>query len=175
MHEGCFLQTRLSNTFNVFLDQKTQPSIRFKTCGWAFETLRRAFKTLDRAFETLDRAFEDLRETKSSPECLRSLVAGLCYNTAHAVPISHGKSRYKWRVLGYKTAALLLSVKFKWFIFWFKMSDTSATRTTRVRHEWKILTLITTRVKTYFHALIVTIWQVKDYKERNNFILRCTF
>ena len=121
MHEGCFLQTRLSNTLNVSVDQKTQPSIRFKTCGWAFETLRRAFKTLDWAFETLDRAFEDLRETKSSSECLRSSVAGLCYNTAQAAPISHGKSRYKWRVLGYKTAALLLSVKFKWFIFWFKI------------------------------------------------------
>ena len=52
--------------------------------------------------------------------------------------------------------------------------DISATQTTIVRHEWKILILVTTRVKTYFHTLIFTIWQVKDYKERNNFILRTT-
>ena len=52
--------------------------------------------------------------------------------------------------------------------------DTSAIRTTRVRHKWKILILITTRVKTYFRTLIFTIWQVKDHKERNNFILRTT-
>ena len=55
-----------------------------------------------------------------------------------------------------------------------QMCDTSATITTRVQHEWKILMLITTRVKTY-HTLLFTIWQVKDYKERNNFILRTTF
>ena len=53
--------------------------------------------------------------------------------------------------------------------------ETSATRTARVRHEWKNLILITTLVKTYFHTLIFTIWQVKDYKERNNFILRTSF
>ena len=46
---------------------------------------------------------------------------------------------------------------------------------TRVRHEWKKLILIPTRVKTYFHNPIFTIWQLKDYKERNNFILRTTF
>ena len=50
--------------------------------------------------------------------------------------------------------------------------DTSATRTTQVWHEWKVLTLITTLVKAYFHTLIFAIWQVKDYKERNNFFLR---
>ena len=50
--------------------------------------------------------------------------------------------------------------------------DTSATQMTQVRHEWKILILITTRVKTYFHTSIFIIWQVKDNKERNNFILR---
>ena len=55
MYEGCFLQTRLSKTLNVFVDQKTRPSIYFKTCG-------RAFETLSRAFETLGRVFEDLRE-----------------------------------------------------------------------------------------------------------------
>ena len=54
-------------------------------------------------------------------------------------------------------------------------SDRSATRTTRVRREWKILILITTRVKTCFHISIFIIWQVKDYKERNNFILNTTF
>ena len=53
--------------------------------------------------------------------------------------------------------------------------DTSATRTTRVWHEWKTLILITTPVKTYFHTSTFTTWQVKDYKERSNFILRTTF
>ena len=53
--------------------------------------------------------------------------------------------------------------------------DTSATRTTRVRHEWKILILIAARVKTYFYILIFTIWQVKGYKGKSNFILRTTF
>ena len=55
-------------------------------------------------------------------------------------------------------------------------NDTSATR---VRHECdtseKLLILITARVKTYFHIHIFTIWQVKDYKEKNNFILSTTF
>ena len=78
-------------------------------------------------------------------------------------------------------------------------SDTSATRATLMRHEWhkcdtserratrvlherhecntseKPLILITPRIKTYFHIPIFTIWQVKDYKERNNFILSTTF
>ena len=74
--------------------------------------------------------------------------------------------------------------------------DTSATRATRVQHEWdtsntsatrmrhkqhecdmseQVLILITTRVKTYFHIPIFTIWQVKDYQERSNFILSTTF
>ena len=52
---------------------------------------------------------------------------------------------------------------------------TSATLTTRVRHEWKTLILITARVKTYFHTIMFTIWQMKDYKDRNNFILRTAF
>ena len=50
--------------------------------------------------------------------------------------------------------------------------DKCATRTTRV----KIFDLITTQVKTFSHPYIFTaIWQMKDYKERNNFILRTTF
>ena len=54
-------------------------------------------------------------------------------------------------------------------------NDMSPTRTTRVRHERKILILITTRGKTYFHTPALAIWQMKDYKERDNFILRTTF
>ena len=46
MNEGCFLQTRLSETLNVSVDQKARPKICFKTSG-------RAFKLLDRAFEGL--------------------------------------------------------------------------------------------------------------------------
>ena len=45
----------------------------------------------------------------------------------------------------------------------------SATRTTRVRHERKSLILIAARVRTYFYNFILTIWQVKNHKERNNF------
>ena len=53
-----------------------------KRLGGAFETLGRAFKTLGRTFERL-RETQVLRFKKSSAACL-------CYNTAHAVPISHG-------------------------------------------------------------------------------------
>ena len=57
--------------------------------------------------------------------------------------------------------------------------DTSETLVLYERHECdtseKFLILITTPVKTYFHITIFTIWQVKDYKERNNFILSTTF
>ena len=58
-------------------------------------------------------------------------------------------------------------------------SDTSATRALHKRHECdmgeKKLILITTRVKTCFRIPIFTIWQVKDHKERSNFILSTTF
>ena len=61
-------------------------------------------------------------------------------------------------------------------------SETRATRATRVLYEQykcdtseKFLILITARVKIYFHIPLFTIWQVKDYKERNNFILSTTF
>ena len=43
-------------------------------------------------------------------------------------------------------------------------NSTSATWTTRLRHEWNILILITTRVKRYFHIPILAIWQIKYYK-----------
>ena len=39
----------------------------------------------------------------------------------------------------------------------------------------KIFFLISVRVKTIFHSPIFTISEVKDYKERNNFILSTTF
>ena len=65
-------------------------------------------------------------------------------------------------------------------------SNTSATQVRHIRHEcdtsatwvwrqWKMLILIMTRVKTYFHTPTFTIWQVKDYKDTNNFILRTIF
>ena len=63
--------------------------------------------------------------------------------------------------------------------------DTSNTSATQVQHECytndtsvtrvKNFNFVTARVKTYFHTLIFTIWQVKGYKERNNLILRTTF
>ena len=51
-------------------------------------------------------------------------------------------------------------------------SDTSATQTTELRHK---LILTSARVKTYFRTPILTIWQMKDHKERRNSILRNTF
>ena len=51
----------------------------------------------------------------------------------------------------------------------------SAAQTTRLRHKRKILVLITTGVKTYFHNPIVAIWQMKDYKERNNSFWELSF
>ena len=67
--------------------------------------------------------------------------------------------------------------------------DTSVTRTTqvqhkwgksktiaiRVRHKWKILNLRMARVKTCFHTSILTICQMKNCRERSNFILRMPF
>ena len=53
--------------------------------------------------------------------------------------------------------------------------NTSDTRATRVQYEWKNLILTMAEVEAYFHNPIFTIWQVKDYKERNNFILGTTF
>ena len=57
--------------------------------------------------------------------------------------------------------------------------DTCATQVLHEPHERnaseKKLILITTRVKTYFHVPIFFIWLVKDYKERDNFILSTTF
>ena len=59
------------------------------------------------------------------------------------------------------------------------MSETRATRVLHERYECdtseKNLILITARVKKYYHIPIFTIWQVKDYKEWNNFILSTTF
>ena len=43
------------------------------------------------------------------------------------------------------------------------------------RHECNTSATRSTRVKTYFHTLILTIWQIKDYKEGRNFILGTTF
>ena len=62
--------------------------------------------------------------------------------------------------------------------------DTCGTRTIQVRNECytndtsatrlKILILVTTRVKSYLHNPTFTICQGKDYKERNDLILRRT-
>ena len=58
-------------------------------------------------------------------------------------------------------------------------NDTSVTRVLHERRECdtseKILILITTWVKIYFDIPISTIWQVKDYKEKKNFILSTKF
>ena len=66
---GCFLQTKISKTLNVTVDQ-----ICFKTRGRVFQTLKRVFQTLNRG----------------STEEIESSAAVFCYNTAHAVSISYG-------------------------------------------------------------------------------------
>ena len=65
--------------------------------------------------------------------------------------------------------------------------DTSDTSATQVRHECYTNNASATQVKNFdfdndtnktyfhFHTSIFAIWQVKDYKERNNFIRRTTF
>ena len=55
---------QIIKTLNMSVDQKTRPSIYFKTCGRTFERLSRAFETFDRAFKALGRAFESLRENQ---------------------------------------------------------------------------------------------------------------
>ena len=63
--------------------------------------------------------------------------------------------------------------------------DKSAKQTTRVQHECYTNDTSVTRVKNsdfyndtseniFFHPILAA-WQTKDYKERNNFILRTTF
>ena len=47
---------------------------------------------------------------------------------------------------------------------------TNDTSVTRVRHEWTILILIATRVKTYFYTLIFTIWQRSLVFDKNHFM-----
>ena len=46
---------------------------------------------------------------------------------------------------------------------------TNDTSVTQILHKQKILILITTLVKTYFHTLILTIYKVKDYKKNEQF------
>ena len=60
--------------------------------------------------------------------------------------------------------------------------DTTATHVqnewhsaTRLQDELKTLTLITIRVKTCFHIIILALWQMKDYKQMNNLNLRTSF
>ena len=52
---------------------------------------------------------------------------------------------------------------------------TSTTRMTLVGDERQILIWITVRVKIYFRTTILAIWSMKNYKVRNNFILRTNF
>ena len=48
-----FFIDQIIKTLNVFVYQKTCPSICFKTCGRAFEGLSQTFEKLSRAFKTL--------------------------------------------------------------------------------------------------------------------------
>ena len=64
MYEVCFLQTRLSKILNVSVDQKTRPSICFKTRSQAFETLSRAFEILEKT-NSSDESFKKLGRVQS--------------------------------------------------------------------------------------------------------------
>ena len=82
MYQGCFLQTKLSMCALI------------KRLGRAFVS-KHASEPLKHSAELLKYSAELLRiseKTKSSAECFKSSVACLCYNTAHAVPISHSSS-----------------------------------------------------------------------------------
>ena len=61
-------------------------------------------------------------------------------------------------------------------------SNMSATRTTPGRHECDTKDTSATRVRNFDFdndtsevIPILALWQMKDYKERNNFILKTTF
>ena len=103
--------------------------------------------------------------------------SSLIYNTS-ARNERHERHKYdmsatqatRVRLEQHKCKASATQVLHKWH-----KCNTSVARTTRVWHEWKILNLIMTRVKTYFHTPVFTTRKMKDYKERNNFILRTTF
>ena len=103
--------------------------------------------------------------------------SSLIYNTS-ARNERHERHKYdmsatqatRVRLEQHKCKTSATQVLYKWH-----KCNTSAARTTRVRHEWKILNLIMTQVKTYFHTPVFTIRKVKDCKARNNFILRTTF
>ena len=51
--KAAFYRPDYEKILNESVDQKTRPSICFKTWGQVFETLSRAFETLDQAFEGL--------------------------------------------------------------------------------------------------------------------------
>ena len=55
-----------------------------------------------------------------------------------------------------------------------RVPDTNDMSAAQVRHEGKILILITARVKTYFRTPILAIRQMKNCRESRNFILRTT-
>ena len=83
--------------------------------------------------------------------------SSLSYSTSHG---------HEWHECD-TTATRATLVQREW-----DMSDTCATWTTWVRYRWKTLILITRLVKKHFHTPILATHQVKNYKERNNFILR---
>ena len=84
MYEGRFLQTILSKTLNVSVNQKNRSNICFKKCGQALETLSRASEKLGRAFEGLrenqmfGREFEQLEWVFEKLHRMFVLQQGLC-------------------------------------------------------------------------------------------------
>ena len=85
---------RLTKTLHVSVDQKIRLSICFKLCGRAFETLSWALDTLGRAFESQEKIKCLPESWKSSADCLESSAECFCYNTAHAVSVSHGIDKH---------------------------------------------------------------------------------
>lgn len=82
-----FLKIQINfQTLNVSIDQKTWPSICFKTHGQAFQTLSWVFQILNRDFEASKKKIERLAQSlKNLAECLKSLDTYLRYSEAHAV------------------------------------------------------------------------------------------
>ena len=133
MYERCNLQTRFSKISNVSVNQKNRPSICFKTCGRAFETLSQTFQRL---------------------------AACLWCNTVHAVPISNGKSEILWlelwknRVIPLRLTLRILSCHSK--TTFNRPCDYRVTSTSGEVQKFKNSTVVNSAKGGYLHVVSVT-------------------
>ena len=88
-YEGCFLQTRLSKTLNVSIKRLGRAFVS----KHATEPLKGSDELLKHSVEVwgFKRKLKARQSLKVAAGCLKSSAGYLCYNTAHAVLISHHK------------------------------------------------------------------------------------